>query len=258
MFKRTGIILATALLLGGTAIAANDPTLHQVYQATQAGRLDEAQQMMNQVLKDHPDSAKAHYVEAEILVRQGKKSDAASELQTAQRLSPGLSFASAEAVNTLRAAIEGQGAPVQRRQGFPWGMLFLGIGAIFVIYFVFRSFAGRSRYVPAQPYGGQPGFGPGYGQGYGGQGYGPMGGGGGMGSGILSGLATGAAVGAGMVAGEEIAHHLMGGDSASRGDMTAASDSWNSGQDFGVSDNSSWDDGSTFADNSDFGGGDWS
>ena len=256
MFRN--ILLATLFLFCGTALAANDPTLHQVYQATQAGRLDEAQQMMNQVLKDHPDSAKAHYVEAEILVRQGRRSDAASELQTAQRLSPGLSFASPEAVSTLRAAIDGQGGPVQKRQGFPWGMLFLGIGAIFVIYFLFRSFAGRSRYVQAQPYGGQPGFGPGYGQGCG-PGYGPVGGGGGMGSGILSGLATGAAVGAGMVAGEEIAHHLMGGGNQTPdSNMTAASDSWSSNQDFGVADNSSWDDGSSFADNSDFGGGgDW-
>ena len=75
-----------------------------------------------------------------------------------------------------------------------------------------------------------------------------------MGSGILSGLATGAAVGAGMVAGEEIAHHLMGGSNGN----AVASDSWgNGGQDFGVADNGSWGDNSSFADNSDFGS-DWS
>ncbi|HQT26129.1 MAG TPA: tetratricopeptide repeat protein, partial [Burkholderiales bacterium] len=209
---------------------------------------------MDKVLQDHPNSAKAHYVEAEILAKEGRKAGAASELAAAERLAPGLPFAKPESVNELRAVIAGPGQ-VQARRGFPWGMFFLGIGAIFVIYFIFRSMVGRSRqatYIPAggaQPYG-APGYGPG-------PGYGPMGGGG-MGSGILSGLATGAAVGAGMVAGEEIAHHLMDGNGSNN---VPVSDSWDTGnmggQDFGVADNSSWDDGSggSFADS---GGNDWS
>ena len=245
MLKKTGIVLAMVALMGGTAYA-EDPTLHQVYEAAQSGRLDEAQRMMDKVLQDHPNSAKAHFVEAEILAKSGRTGSAASELATAERLSPGLPFARPEAVNDLRAALD---RPVQHRRSFPWGLFFLGIGAIFMIYFIFRSMAARSRpaYIPAG--GGQPYGAPGYGQGYG-PGYGPMGGGG-MGGGILSGLATGAALGAGMVAGEEIAHHLMDGNSSG---ATPVSDSLD--QDFGVSDNSSWDDGGGFfADN---GGNDWS
>lgn len=261
MLRKAGIVLVAAVLFGGTAYA-EDPSMHQVYQAAQSGRLDEAQRMMDKVLQDHPNSAKAHFVEAEILAKEGRTGNAASELATAERLAPGLPFAKPDAVSELRSIIGGQQpAARQARPGFPWGMFFLGIFAIFVIYFLFRSMAARSRqaaYIPAgmQGPGGYPP--PGYG-GYG-PGYGPMGGGG-MGSGILSGLATGAAVGAGMVAGEEIAHHLMDGGNQNPGN-TPVSDSWGAspdnmgGQDFGIADNSSWDNGGGFM--ADGGGNDWS
>lgn len=268
MLRKAGIILATVALLGGTAFADDTPSMHQVYQAAQSGRLDDAQKMMDKVLAAHPESAKAHFVEAEILAKEGRTDGATAELETAQRLAPGLPFAKPEAVRELRSILgRHQQVGNRSRAGFPWGMLFLGIGAIFVIYFVFRSMVSRNaRYIPAaQSYPGGP-YGPGGGMGGGyGPGYGPMGGGGmggGMGSGILSGLATGAAVGAGMVAGEELAHHFMDGNQSSGN--TPVSDSWNStpdnmgGQDFGIADNSSWSDNSSFADNSDFGGGDWS
>ena len=73
----------------GGALAATDPTMHQVYQAAEAGRFSEAQGMMDQVLRDHPNSAKAHFVEAELLAKQGRLADAAAELGSAQRLAPG-------------------------------------------------------------------------------------------------------------------------------------------------------------------------
>ncbi|MBY0578091.1 MAG: tetratricopeptide repeat protein [Burkholderiales bacterium] len=269
MFRKSAIVLAAAVLLGGPAFADDSPSLHQVYQAAQSGRLDEAQKMMTRVLQEHPNSAKAHFVEAEILAKEGRTGNAATELETAQRLEPGLPFAKPEAVQELRTLIGGSRQPVgahSQQAGFPWGMFFLGIGAITVIYLIFRSMAARRpAYVPAgaQPFPGSS-FGPGgapYGAGGYGPGYGPAPMGGGMGSGILSGLATGAALGAGMVAGEELAHHFMDGNSGNN--MSPVSDSWNSsdnmgGQDFGIADNSSWNDGSSFADNSDFGGGDWS
>ncbi|HTT39312.1 MAG TPA: tetratricopeptide repeat protein, partial [Burkholderiales bacterium] len=64
-----GLALAASLTLtGGYAVAA-EPTIHQVYQAADAGNYREAQAMMDQVLRDHPNSAKAHFVEAELLAR---------------------------------------------------------------------------------------------------------------------------------------------------------------------------------------------
>ena len=70
MFKRmtAPLVLVVALACAGPVLAA-DATVDQVYQAANSGHLDEAQQLMNQVLRDHPNSAKAHYVEAEISAR---------------------------------------------------------------------------------------------------------------------------------------------------------------------------------------------
>ena len=58
----TGATLAIAL-----PAAATEPSLHEVYQAADAGRMDDAQRMVHEVLQAHPNSGKAHYVEAELL-----------------------------------------------------------------------------------------------------------------------------------------------------------------------------------------------
>src|SRR6266581_5885929 len=98
------VFLAVASFVAAGA-AAQEPTLHQVYQAAQSGNFAEAQRMMDQVLRDHPNSAKAHYVEAELLAKQGHLANAEVELNTAERLAPGLPFASAQAVHELKSRI---------------------------------------------------------------------------------------------------------------------------------------------------------
>ena len=66
--------IAGLLLLGnmswlyGVASAESIPSVHGIYQATNAGKLDVAHTMIEQVIQAHPDSAKAHYVDAELLV----------------------------------------------------------------------------------------------------------------------------------------------------------------------------------------------
>src|ERR1700735_3110086 len=69
---------------------AADPTMNQIYDAAAGGHLDQAQQMITQVLIDHPNSANAHYVQAELYAKEGKIPLARSELGTAERLNPGL------------------------------------------------------------------------------------------------------------------------------------------------------------------------
>ncbi len=56
---------------------AADPTMDQIYEAAASGHLDQAQQMITQVLADHPTSAKAHYVQAELYAKEGKTSHGA-------------------------------------------------------------------------------------------------------------------------------------------------------------------------------------
>ena len=266
-----GFCLLVPAVFGNFAFADNAPTLQEVYQATQSGRLNEAQRMMGKVLKEHPNSAKAHYVEAEILAKQGALSKAGVELNNAERLEPGLPFAKQQAVQDLKSVIAnaqhaGQSVQsgIQSAAGanFPWGMLLLGVGAIAVIVFFIRAMNARN---PNNfPTGYQPSGPNTFGapmQPYGSGGIGPMAPvGGGMGSGIMGGLATGAAVGVGMVAGEALAHHFMDGNNPGINTASAVPDSWGNtpndmgGTDFGITDNSTWDDTSNIAD---VGGNDW-
>ncbi len=267
-FAATTLGLAVCLAGAGRAADA-DPTMHQIYEAAEGGRLDQAQQMIEQVLRDHPTSAKAHFVQAELYAREGKLGPARSEFKQAETLEPGLPFAKPQSVQSLEAQI-GAGAspalrgalPQQRAPHFPWGTLLVLVGAIGILWMLFRrrqpvvyssAPAAGGAYGAPGPYGGAPyGSGP----------MGPMAGPGGLGSTIAGGLASGLAVGAGVVAGEELAHHFLDGNrtgtvappvndnpdwSASNGDL--------GGTDFGVNDPGSWDDGSGGGGG---GGDDWS
>src|ERR1700744_1233304 len=83
--------LSAAFTLASPTFAQGaEPSMHEIYQEADAGHLDKAQQMIEKVLADRPNSAKAHYVQAELYAREGKLSLARSELGTAERLNPGL------------------------------------------------------------------------------------------------------------------------------------------------------------------------
>ena len=262
--------LLLAVFLNTSAFAAEDASMHQVYLASEAGKFSEAQAMMDQVLRDHPNSAKAHFVEAELLAKQGKISSAQAELNTAEKLQPGLSFAKPESVQKLQLLIGGashgsnsSGNITNAGNSTPWGMIMLMIGLVAFLYFAVKAMTrrnpplapmniyGNNAPISPQPYGGAPS---------------PMmnpTASGGLGSSIMSGLATGAAVGAGMVAGEALMHHFTDGGHTSDGlisDAHAGNNNYQDtndvsqddmgGNDFGIADNSSWDD-------SGVGGDDW-
>ena len=299
-------VLLLALSFTGLAMAQTEATLDQVYQAAQAGHVEQALQMMVPVLKAHPGSGKAHYVQAELLARQGQASEARAELATAERLAPGLPFAKADAVQHLQRqlALPPAAGPAGTRQisGFepaparqamdhagagpagasvPWGVvLALAGGAIAAWGFMRLSRPAR----PAVPPGAMAG--PLAGTGWpsqaaaGGMGPGAMaypaqaaGVGGmavpaqpaGLGSRLAGGLATGLAVGAGVMAAESIGKNLFGGSTHAApapdlaptrgydpvfGDASANADM--GGNDFGIGDASSWDDGATGGGSSDW------
>lgn len=238
-------VISTALAAGmliSPAAFAQEPTIHQVYEAAEAGKFIEAQKMMDQVLAAHPNSAKAHFIEAELLAKQGKFSRAAASLATAERLAPDGKFAKPEALQRLKAVLAAapaaatarpsatpasygqarQMAPVEQSSGMPWGAI-LGIGALVLLAVMFFK-RKAARQLGPQAYGpGQAGFGgaPQYPNGgmppqYGAPGGMPAAGGlGGLGGGIMGGLATGAALGAGMVAGQALAHRFTDGNQSS-------------------------------------------
>lgn len=260
-----GIGLLAAVSFGAAPVLAADPSMHEVYQAAESGNYAAAQKMMDQVLHDHPNSAKAHFVEAELLAKQGKFTAAQNELSMAERIAPGLPFAKPAAVQELKtllaqphsasvpAAAAYTAAPAAVH--FPWGLLIVGLVLVVAIIFFIRSRRQSVTYIPAgagnAPYGGGAAYGP-QPYPYGPQPYGPASGGG-VGSGILGGLATGAAVGAGMVAGEALMHRMMDGghvNSVQNDGLVPSGNNWDNGtsqydmggNDFGVSDAGSWDD----------------
>jgi len=265
MFRKILLVLAvtlTAAFVSLPVLAATEPSMREVYQAAQEGRFIEAQSMMDQVLKEHPNSAKAHYVQAELLAKQGLVSRADTELRTAERLEPGLAFAKPEAISKLKAIIAAPRASTSVRnnaqpsqsefarqpvaeKGISWGLVAGGLGLIAFIVFATRFMRRRSAAAmsapayagtgnsyganPAlqpQPYGAPPMGGAGMGgPGMGGPGMAPAGGG--MGSGIMGGLATGAALGAGMVAGQALMHHFTDGDRGNSAAPAQSGNNWN-------------------------------
>ena len=101
-----GLALAgAALVVNAPAMAQAEPTINQIYEAAQAGKLDQAQTMIQQVLILRPTSAKAHFVQAELFARQGLSQKASEALATAEKLAPGLPFAKADAVQALRGQL---------------------------------------------------------------------------------------------------------------------------------------------------------
>jgi hypothetical protein len=284
---RLGLCVA-ATAISWSVMAAQDPSMHEVYQAAEQGHFTEAEGMMDQVLKDHPNSAKAHFAEAELLAKQGLMSKAEAELRNAERLQPGLSFAKPQVVSNLKALISASRGQVRTDQslhiapvsyaapasyapassGLPWDLILGGVGLLAFIFMATRMMQRRNPAVaPAGNYSGYNG----YGNSTGAQPYatGPMGGGnavgmapasGGLGSGIMGSLATGAAMGAGLVAGEALMHHFTDGNRPSQGSTAFGSGDYThignapandmGGNDFGIVDSSSWDTGSGGGDDS--------
>lgn len=94
-----------ALLTCSAAMAQAGATIDQVDQAVREGRLLQAQEMMVPLLRDHPDDARIHYVDAELLARLGQTAQAREELGTTERLAPGLPFARPDSLEALRHAL---------------------------------------------------------------------------------------------------------------------------------------------------------
>jgi uncharacterized protein len=241
---------ALSFAIAGAALGAADPTVHQIYQAASSGHLDEAQQMMDQVLRTHPESAKAHYVQSELYAREGKLALARAELNRAEQLAPGLPNENPRSVAELkgelgltRGAVRSSG--VTRAPGplFPWRTVLILAALVAVIWMLFR----RRSYAQSRS-GGAPTTAPGT-YGPAGSGAGGPAGGGGIGSTVAGGLAGGLAAGAGFVAGEALAHRFLEGEQRGAPPAPAedadAANSDMGGADFGVDAPGSWDDGSS-------------
>jgi uncharacterized protein len=271
------LLLSGAGLFYSVGTLAADPSVHEIYAAAEAGHIGQAEQMVDQVVKDNPGSGKAHYVAAEIYARAGNFGRARSELATAQQIDPGLPFANPASVSALQREVNAShgavGTPqafapaAREHQSLPWGTIIFVVLAIAVVW----AFVRRRTAAAGYPYSGAVPPGPGQ-PGYGGSPMGgPMGGGyypgGGSGSGLMGSLGTGLAIGAGVAAGEELVHHVLdhnesggiiGNAGAGERDYVPPENSNMGGDNFGVNDAGSWNDsGDAGSFDSSVGGDDW-
>lgn len=285
----TKLVLVVSLLGAGLAMAQAEPSMSQIYATAQAGKLDAAQLMVQQVLIAHPRSAKAFFVQAELYARQGKLDLARESLATADKLAPGLPFAKSESVQALRTELAAKhqsssmrnplvsdaGPQVAQPSASAWGLpLLLAAAVMFGGYLFFRRRMpqpgvqapaavgpgglngaqawGLGGGVPPSPAAYPPSaYPPSY----------PASAGTGLGGRIMGGVATGLAVGAGVMAAEAIGRQVMGDHRASvppsfQPDNSRyeplAENADLGGNNFGISD-TAWDDDA----GGDVGGGDW-
>lgn len=158
------ILTGIALVLI-TAAALALPAPKDIAAAVNSGHLAQAEAMLQEVIKEKPGSAKAHYELGQVLAREGRNIEAKQELLEAQRLAPSLKFASDpkhfnDLLGRLSAAPT---APVARASApliqpainatpaavFPWIYLILGGGAIFLLWMFMRRSAAAPAMMPA-------------------------------------------------------------------------------------------------------------
>jgi len=162
------------LLLFTSATAFALPTLEDVEHAVHRNDYVSAESMTREVVTAQPNSAKPHYILAEILAHEGKLNEARAQAAQAKQLDPAIRFTTPEKFARFEAELNG-GKPALRnataspnkvaetpREGgssFLWIVLLVG-GAI--AFFAFRrrsappSYGGYTN--PNAPMPGQPGY----------------------------------------------------------------------------------------------------
>ena len=150
-------ILIIPVLLCVATLALALPTPKEVAAAVGSGNLPQAETMLREVVAEKPGSAKAHYELGQVLAREGRKIEAAQELQQAQKIDPALKFVSdPQHFNNLLAKVTASPSlpptvttpvPVQQVAGpatpssFPWGFVLIGGGLMIFVWVVVRRFA---------------------------------------------------------------------------------------------------------------------
>ncbi len=87
---KRAILIALLALCSAMAFAL--PSTDEVQAAVRAGNYAQAESMMHEVVAAKPQSAKAHYVYAEILAREGKFAEAAVQARAARAADPAIGF----------------------------------------------------------------------------------------------------------------------------------------------------------------------
>jgi len=106
--KNSIVALAFAL---ATAASWALPTTQQVEAAVKQGNYGQAETMMAEVVAAKPESARAHYVYAEVLAHNGSFVKAQGEVAKAREIDPAIKFAGAEKFRAFEQLLQRENAP---------------------------------------------------------------------------------------------------------------------------------------------------
>jgi hypothetical protein len=90
--KKLLLTLAASLMLVSAAVFAAAPSVSQIEQTMSRGDWQTADAQLTEVLQAHPESARAHYLYAQVLDREGRSADALNQVQQAKKLDPAIKF----------------------------------------------------------------------------------------------------------------------------------------------------------------------
>ncbi|MBY0466928.1 MAG: tetratricopeptide repeat protein [Burkholderiales bacterium] len=111
--------LVGSAVLALSVLAWGLPTPKDIEASVQAGQFHQAEIQLREVLKEKPQSARAHYELGQVLAREGKFSEAESALQKARQLEPSLKFAaSAQQLQALLDKVSAAKTPAQSNHTF--------------------------------------------------------------------------------------------------------------------------------------------
>jgi hypothetical protein len=102
--KKYLLALAASLMLVSAAAFAL-PSAAQIEQSMTQRNWQQADAQLSEVLQAHPDSAKAHYLYAQVLDREGRYAEALSQVQQARTLDPSVKFTDLSRFNATEARI---------------------------------------------------------------------------------------------------------------------------------------------------------
>ena len=108
-------MIASVVLACLSAFAWALPTLQQVEAQVRQGNYAQAESMMREVVAARPDSARAHYVYAELLAHGGKLDQAVEEARAARTIDPDVKFTDPEKFRTFEASLLRAQNPAARR-----------------------------------------------------------------------------------------------------------------------------------------------
>ena len=92
MMKKWLMVLAASLMVISGAAFAAVPSVTQIEQTMTQKDWATADAQLTEVLQAHPNNARAHYLYAQVLDREGRYADALSQVQQAKTLDPAIKF----------------------------------------------------------------------------------------------------------------------------------------------------------------------